>query len=331
MDLINLPKIELHCHLDGSIRVDTAIALAKEEGIELESYDYESFKGYLSVNEECSSLAEYLKKFDIPIKILQKSKNLERVAFELMEDASKENIKYIEIRFAPLLHIRQGLSQKEVIESILRGIKKAEEIYDIKGNLILSCLRHHSIDSVYEVINAGKDFLDKGVVAIDLAGCEIEDFVKPYEKAINFARSLGYRVTIHAGETGFGKNVRDAIEILKAERIGHGLFIFNDAEAYKLVKEKGIVLEMCPKSNIDTKGVESYSQHPFYNYHKDDIKLNLSTDNRTVSDITLLEEYNNLHKTFKMNLEDYKKIYLNSIEASFCNEDIKRKLRTYIN
>ena len=140
MDLLNLPKIELHCHLDGSLRVETAIELARKENIKLESYDYDNMKKLLVVPKECSSLDEYLTKFNVPISILQKPENLERVAFELMEDANKENIKYIEIRFAPLLHLKEGISQEEVIESVIRGIKKAELIYDIRGNVILSCL-----------------------------------------------------------------------------------------------------------------------------------------------------------------------------------------------
>lgn len=330
MDLLNLPKIELHCHLDGSLRVQTAIELAKKEGIELESYDYEKIKELLVVPKDCSSLNQYLRRFDLPVSILQKPENLERAAFELMEDASKENVKYIEIRFAPLFHLEQGMTQEEVIESVIKGIRRAEEIYDIKGNVILSCLRHHSVDSVYEVIEAGKKFIGKGVVAIDLAGCELKDFVKPYEEVMRVAREAGFRVTIHAGETGYGKNVKDAIELLGAERIGHGLFIFNDEQAYNLVKDKGVTLEMCPKSNIDTKGVKEYFEHPIYKYHKDDIKVNLSTDNRTVSNITLTEEFSNLNEAFHISFEDYKKIYLNSIDAAFCTEEVKETLKLAI-
>ncbi|EGT3614819.1 adenosine deaminase [Clostridium perfringens] len=330
MNLLNLPKIELHCHLDGSLRVETAIELAKKEGIELESYDYDKVKELLVIPEECESLDDYLKRFDLPVSILQRSENLERVAFELMEDANKENVKYIEIRFAPLFHLEKGMTQEEVISSVIKGIRKAEELYDIRGNVILSCLRHHSVDSVYEVIEAGKKFIGKGVVAIDLAGCELENFVKPYEEVMKVAREAGFRVTIHAGETGYGKNVRDAIELLGAERIGHGLFIFNDEEAYNLVKDKGVTLEMCPKSNIDTKGVAKYEEHPIYKYHKDDIKVNLSTDNRTVSNITLTEEFENVDKAFNIDFEDYKKIYLDSVDASFCTDELKEQLKLAI-
>lgn len=330
MNLLNLPKIELHCHLDGSLRVETAIELAKKEGIKLDSYEYDKVKELLVIPEECESLDEYLKRFDLPVSILQRPENLERVAFELMEDASKENVKYIEIRFAPLFHLEKGMTQEEVISSVIKGIRKAENIYDIKGNVILSCLRHHSVDSVYKVIEAGKEFIGNGVVAIDLAGCELENFVRPYEEVMKVAREAGFRVTIHAGETGYGKNVREAIELLGAERIGHGLFIFNDEKAYDLVKEKGVTLEMCPKSNIDTKGVAKYKEHPIYKYHKDNIKVNLSTDNRTVSNITLTEEFENVGKAFNIDFDDYKKIYLNSVNASFCTEDIKEKLRLAI-
>ena len=330
MNLLNLPKIELHCHLDGSLRVETAIELAKKERIKLESYDYDKVKELLVIPEECESLNDYLKRFDLPVSILQRPENLERVAFELMEDANKENVKYIEIRFAPLFHLEKGMTQEEVITSVIKGIRKAEELYDIRGNVILSCLRHHSVDSVYEVIEAGKKFIGKGVVAIDLAGCELENFVKPYEEVMKTAREAGFRVTIHAGETGYGKNVRDAIELLGAERIGHGLFIFNDEEAYNLVKNKGVTLEMCPKSNIDTKGVTKYEEHPIYKYHKDNIKVNLSTDNRTVSNITLTEEFENVDKAFNIDFEDYKKIYLDSVDASFCTDELKEQLKLAI-
>ncbi|MDZ4993553.1 adenosine deaminase [Clostridium perfringens] len=330
MNLLNLPKIELHCHLDGSLRVETAIELAKKEGIELESYEYDKVKKLLVIPEECESLNDYLKRFDLPVSILQRPENLERVAFELMEDANKENVKYIEIRFAPLFHLEKGMTQEKVIASVIKGIRKAEELYDIRGNVILSCLRHHSVDSVYEVIEAGKKFIGKGVVAIDLAGCELENFVKPYEEVMKVAREAGFRVTIHAGETGYGKNVRDAIELLGAERIGHGLFIFNDEEAYNLVKNKGVTLEMCPKSNIDTKGVTKYEEHPIYKYHKDNIKVNLSTDNRTVSNITLTEEFENVDEAFNIDFEDYKKIYLDSVDASFCTDELKEQLKLAI-
>ncbi|GAA0822457.1 adenosine deaminase [Clostridium tertium] len=326
MDINNLPKIELHCHLDGSLRVETVIELAKKENIQLESYDYDYVKNLLTVEEDCDSLDEYLKRFDLPNEVLQTKENLRRASYELLEDAVKDNVKYIEVRFAPIFHTKKGLALEEIIESVIDGIRDAENKYDIKGNVIISCIRGLDLEHVYESINASEKYLGKGVVAIDLAASEREDFAYEYIEAMKIAKEKGFRITIHAGETGFGKNVRDAINLLGAERIGHGVYIFNDDEAYKLVKENGITLEMCPKSNLDTKAVNSYEEHPIYKYHKDNIKVNLSTDNRTVSNINLNQETSKLVETFKVDIDDYKKIYINSVNAAFCDDETKAML-----
>lgn len=326
MDTIKLPKVELHCHLDGSLRVKTVIELAKKEEIDLSSYDYNYVKNLLTVEANCDSLDEYLKKFDLPNKVLQTKENLRRVAYELLEDAAKENVKYIEVRFAPIFHIKNGLALEEIIESVISGIKDAEKNYDIKGNVIISCIRGLGLDHVYRSINAGEKYIGNGVVAIDLAAEERENFACEYIEAMKIAKEKGFRITIHAGETGFGKNVRDAINLLGAERIGHGVYIYNDEEAYKLVKERGVTLEMCPKSNLDTKAVKTYKEHPIYKYHKDGIKVNISTDNRTVSNINLNEETSKVIETFNVNIDEYREIYINSVNSAFCDEETKLML-----
>ena len=326
MNTNNLTKVELHCHLDGSLRVETVIELAKKEAIDLSSYDYNYVKNLLTVEEDCDSLDEYLKRFDLPNKVLQTKENLRRVTYELLEDAAKENVKYIEVRFAPIFHIKKGLALEEIIESVISGIKDAEKNYDIRGNVIISCIRGLGLDHVYQSINAGEKYIGKGVVAIDLAAEEREDFAYEYIETMKIAKEKGYRITIHAGETGFGKNVRDAITLLGAERIGHGVYIYNDEEAYKLVKEKGVTLEMCPKSNLDTKAVKAYEEHPIYKYHKDGIKVNISTDNRTVSNTSLTEETSKVIETFNVNIDEYRKIYINSVSSAFCDEETKSKL-----
>ncbi|WP_300384535.1 adenosine deaminase [Clostridium sp.] len=330
MNINNLPKIELHCHLDGSLRVDTVIELAKKENIDLNNYDYNYVESLLRVSEDCNSLDEYLKKFDLPNKVMQTKENLRRVSYELLEDAAKENVKYIEVRFAPIFHMKKGLTLEEIIESVISGIKDAEKDYDIKGNVIISCIRGLGLDHVYQSINAGEKYIGNGVVAMDLAAEEKEDFAYEYIKVMKVAKEKGFRITIHAGETGFGKNVRDAINLLGAERIGHGVYIYNDEEAYKLVKEKRIILEMCPKSNIDTKAVKKYEEHPIYKYHKDGIKVNISTDNRTVSNINLNEETSKVIETFNISINEYKEIYKNSVNSAFCDEETKLLLLSLI-
>ncbi|WML57884.1 adenosine deaminase [Neobacillus sp. PS2-9] len=330
MNFTTLPKIELHCHLDGSLRAETIIDIAKREDISLPTLDRDEIQQELIAPLDCESLDEYLKRFALPNLVMQSQENLKRITFELFEDAAKENVKYMEVRFAPLLHTAQGLSVEEIIQSVIDGMREAEKQFDINGNIILSCMRTMSAESAFEVVEKGKPFLGKGVVAIDLCASEEEGFCGDFVEPIALAREYGYRVTIHAGETGVGKNVLEAVEMLGAERIGHGVFIKDCAEAYDVVKEKQVVLEMCPTSNVQTKAVNQYSDHPIYDFHKDGIKVTVNTDNRTVSDTTMAKECTIVFDEFDMNEEDYKKIYLDSVEACFADEKTKLKLRKYI-
>lgn len=330
MSFVNLPKIELHCHLDGSLRPETIIDIVKKEGIEIPSFDRDEIKGQITAPPECTSLNDYLKAFAIPNLVMQSQESLRRITFELFEDAAMENVKYMEVRFAPVLHTLKGLEIEEIIQSVIDGIKDAEQKYDIKGNIILCCMRHMSADKAFEVVEKGKEFLGKGVVAVDLAGGEEEGFCRKFVEPIALARKYGYRVTIHAGETGIGKNVLEAVELLGAERIGHGVFIKDYHEAYKIVKEKNIALEICLASNVQTKAVNSFREHPIYDFHKDGIKVTVSTDNRTVSDTNMTKEFDIVSKEFNITYEDYKQIYYNSIEASFADLETKERLRKLI-
>lgn len=326
MNFEKLPKIELHCHLDGSVRPETIIELAKIEGVDLPTSNIEIIKNILIAPMECTSLNEYLERFQVPVAIMQSKESLKRVAYELMEDSAKENIKYIEIRFAPLLHTNKGLTSEDIIQSVLEGIKEGEKNYDIKGNLILSFLRHMPAETIYEVIEIGKKYLGQGVVAIDLCASEEKGFCEKFIKPFLLGKNYGYRVTIHAGETGIGENVFDAIQLLRAERIGHGIHIKNCKEAYELVKEKNIFLEMCPTSNVQTKAVNSFDAHPILDFHRDGIKVTINTDNRTVSNTTLTNECHVIKENFEIDLDTYKNIYFNSVDAAFTDCQTKEKL-----
>lgn len=330
MNLKELPKIELHCHLDGSIRPKTVLELALKQGLDLPSYEMDYIKNILIAPIECSSLEKYLERFEIPIKLMQSKENLRRIAFELMEDSAKENIKYIEIRFAPLLHTSSNLSIEEIIKSVLDGINDGEKKYDIKGNLILSFLRHMPVETIYEVIEIGKKYLNNGIVAVDLCANEEYGFCKKFIKPFSLAKELGYKITIHAGETGIGENVLEAIETLGAERIGHGIYINSCKEAYDIVKNKNIVLEICPTSNVQTKAVNSIETHPLLNFYKDNLKVTINTDNRTVSNTTLTNEYTVIKNTFNIDFDIYKNFYFNSIDAAFIDDEFKLKLKNLI-
>ncbi|MBU3075770.1 adenosine deaminase [Clostridium estertheticum] len=326
----DLPKIDLHCHLDGSVRPETIIDIARSEDIKIPCYDVYNITKELTAPEECKSLDEYLKRFVIPNLVMQSKESLRRITFELLEDCAKENIKYIEVRFAPLLHVNKGLTISDVIESVISGIKDAEERYDIKGNVILCCMRFMSADKAVEVVEVGAKYISKGVVAIDLCGAEDYEFCKKFIEPVALARKYGYRITIHAGETGIGKNVLEAVELLGAERIGHGVFIKDCIEAYNIVKDKKITLEMCLTSNIQTKAVDEVCNHPIYNFYNDGIKVTVNTDNRTVSNTNMTKECQVLFTEFNITFNDYKQIYLNSVNAAFVDLETKEVLRSYI-
>lgn len=330
MNFAVLPKIELHCHLDGSLRTDTVLEIARKEKIQLPTYDKHQLSRELRVPENCTSLVEYLNRFNIPIKIMQSKESLRRVAFELMEDAAKEGVKYIEIRFAPVLHTEGGLTIAQVIQNVIEGMRAGEKAFGIYGNIILSCLRHRGPSSAAMVIEAGKEFLGKGVVAIDLCGAEEEGFAKNFVSEIALAKAYGYRVTIHAGETGFASNVEEAVSLLGAERIGHGVSVENIREAYDLVKKKGILLEMCPTSNLHTKITKTYEEHPILKYFRDGIKVSFNTDNRTVSDTSVTNECMKINEAIGLTMEEYKIIYIDSVEAAFASEKVKDELKKLI-
>lgn len=330
MSLLKLPKVELHCHLDGSVRPETIIDIARKENLSIPSFDIDIINEHVTAPLDCESLDEYLKRFSLPNLVMQSKENLRRITFELLEDCARENVKYIEVRFSPVLHMKKGLTIEQVIESVLQGIRDGEEKYDIKGNLILGCMRTMSVEKAFQVVEEGRRFLGKGVVAIDLCSSEEEGFCEKFYQPISLAREYGYRVTIHAGETGIGKNVLEAVEMLGAERIGHGVYIKNCKEAYDVVKSKQVVLEMCPTSNVQTKAVNSFIEHPIHDFHKDGIRVTINTDNRTVSNTNMTKECEVVLKEFNMSHEDYRKIYFNSIEACFADCKTKEELKSYI-
>lgn len=329
MDYFNLPKIDLHCHLDGSVRPETVIALAREQNICLPSDDIKLIRQLMIAPESGANLDEYLQRFALPLSVMQTAEALERISFELFEDAAKENVKYLEVRFGPLLHLEKGLSLEQIIGSAVAGMKRAEKCYDIKGNYILSLLRHMPKEAIQAVIDAGALHLNNGVVAVDLAGGETSGFCQPFAPYIQYAVKKGYRVTIHAGEQGDGQNVYDAISLLGAERIGHGISIKDHAPAYQLVKSKGITLETCPSSNVQTKAVEKLSAHPIKAFYQDDLLITINSDNRTVSNTTMSNEVGKVMEEFNLSRADYFNIYKISVTHSFANDSLKQQLLTY--
>lgn len=330
MTYFDLPKIDLHCHLDGSVRPETIIDLARQQKLPLPSEDIDTIRDLMIAPETCKDLDEYLMRFDLPLSVMQEANAIERISFELYEDAAKENVKYLEVRFGPLLHLQKGLTLDQIIGSAVKGMKRAEAMYDIKGNYILSILRTMPKDRIIEVIDAGATYLNDGVAAFDLAGSEQPGFCEAFIPYAKYAVEKGYRVTIHAGEQGSGQNVFDAVTMLGAERIGHGIHIKGHPEAYQLVKDKAVGLETCPSSNVQTKAVTDLASHPVKAFHRDGVLITINTDNRTVSNTTMTDEVRKVMQEFKLTREEYFEIYRVSVEQSFASEQVKQTLLTHL-
>jgi adenosine deaminase len=330
MNYFNLPKIDLHCHLDGSVRPQTILDIARQEGMSLPSDNINEISSLMIAPESCANLDTYLQRFKLPLSVMQTQASIERIAYEVFADAAQENVKYLELRFAPLLHLQKGLNLDQVISSALEGMFRAEKRFDIHGNFILSVLRNMPKDDINELIDVGANYLNKGVVAFDLAGSETPGFCEEFIPYAEYARERGYQITIHAGEQGNGQNVHDAISLLAAKRIGHGIAITSHAKAYALVKRQAVVIESCPSSNIQTKAVDKLSQHPINTFYKEGLLVTINTDNRTVSNTTMSNEVAKVMQQFKLSRDDYFAIYKVSVAHSFACDSVKKHLLSFV-
>ncbi|MBN2259872.1 MAG: adenosine deaminase [Clostridiales bacterium] len=327
MRLKEYPKVELHYHLDGGVRPETIMEIAEREGIILPANDLENLIKYLKVSDDNDSLISYLEKFELPIKCMQSGSSLKQIAYEAVVDSSKQNVKYIEVRFAPLFHIEKLSSAKEAVEFVLQGIKKGEEVTGTIARLILICLRDHGVERNMEVVELAGDFKDSGVVAVDLAGNEKSYPAKNYRELFKKAKDLGLNITIHAGEGDGPESVRDAIYLLKANRIGHGVRSVYDENLLDEIKLLEIPLEICVTSNFQTKAVHSLKEHPIRKLLDMGIKVTLNTDNTTVSGVTITDEFELMEREFEFTMSDFEKVVMNAIDSSFVSKEVKEKIK----
>jgi len=317
-----LPKVELHYHLDGGLRPSTVKALAQEIGIALPDTEDEMLS-MLHVTDDCRSLAEYLEKFQLPAALLQTAANLKRVAYEAVEDASKANVKYIEIRFAPQLHIEQGLSLEEVVAAVLAGMQAGEQATGTVARLILICLRNHPIAWNWQVLEQAQAFIGKGVVGIDLAGDEAGYPPELHQPVFEEAFRLGIPITIHAGEAAGAESIRMAVFGLHARRIGHGVRLAQDPALLQYIQEQQIALEMCLSSNIQTKAATTWGAHPIRRYFDAGITVTVNTDNTTVSNTTLNQEYERLMLHHDFQMSELQRMNAYAMEAAFVEDEVK--------
>lgn len=315
-------KVELHCHLDGSLNIDSVQEMLKEQSL---VFEREELKKKLEVRPDCTSLTEYLEKFDLPLLCLQTKEGLRRAAYELVRDVAMEDVKYIEVRFAPMLSTAKGLNCREVIESVVEGLDEAGREYGVFAFAIVCAMRHHSLEQNIEMLQNACEFLGNGVCALDLAGDESAFPTKMFRELFVQAKRWQMPFTIHSGECGSVENVREAIE-LGAKRMGHGIALEKSTELQRLCRKNRIGIEMCPTSNIQTKAVNDLAYYPLELFVKENIPVSINTDNRTVSGTTMTKEIQFVRERLHQPEEIILQCTKNAIETAFASDEVKHQL-----
>lgn len=321
MDINRLPKTELHLHLDSSLSFDAVRKLDPTVSRE------EFFDTYVAPP-KCNDLKDYLKRVEKQVDLLQSLHSLELATEGLLEMLEKDNVIYAEVRFAPLLHIRNGLKPHSIVETVLDTIENAGS--DIHLNLILCNLRHFSEEQSMQTATLIRDFKDRSVVGLDLAGDEKGHSLQQHIAAYRFAVNHGINRTAHAGEACGPYSVKETLEKLHPTRIGHGVRSCEDPQLLDLLKEKNIHLEVCPTSNIQTNVYDSYTDHTIDQLYKRGLSLSINTDGRTTSNVSLTQEYDKLQETFGWGKEHFLHCNLNALDAAFTTDEEKAKLKKRI-
>jgi adenosine deaminase len=318
--LRRLPKAELHCHLDGSVRSTTLLELAREYGAPMPRQDADSLRQYMRAS-NVRSLEEYLERFSVTLSVLQTAEALERVAYELVEDARTDGVRYIEVRYAPVLNVRRGLSLGDAVEASLRGLARAERDHGTVGRVILCALRHLDPNVSQETAELAAAYRARGVVGFDLAGPEAAHSAAPHARAFAYARQHGLACTCHAGEGAGAESVREAVHVCGADRLGHAARLGEDPSLVDYVGEHRIPLEICLTSNVQTGAAPSYERHPMRQYFDRGLNVVLNTDNRLMSDTTLTDEYALAAERLRFSLDELGTIAVNGFESTFLPPD----------
>ncbi|HET8771485.1 MAG TPA: adenosine deaminase [Gemmatimonadaceae bacterium] len=288
--LRRLPKAELHCHLDGSVRPSTLIELGRELKVQLPRDDAEALRDYMRVD-DARNLEEYLSRFSITLSVMQTAEALERVAYELAEDCAREGVRYLEARYAPVLNVQGGLTVAEALQYPMRGLLRAQQEYGITSRVIVCALRNLPPTMSLELARLAVDWKDAGVVGFDLAGGEAGNPAAAHAAAFQHAVDHDLPCTCHAGEGDGADSVAQAIFKCHAHRIGHGTRMREDPALLDEARKRGIAIECCLTSNIQTRAAASFDTHPLRAYFDAGLEVSINTDNRLMSGTDLVTEY----------------------------------------
>lgn len=322
--------IDLHLHLDGSISIESAKELARLQGMPV--LCDEELKERMSAGSDCHSLNDFLTKFDYACSLLQTREGITRAVRNLIHELKQQGLIYAEIRFAPQKSMEGGLTMREVVEAAIGGLD--DEV--MPARLILCCMRgkdEEVNDLNIATIEMAKEFLGKGVVAADLAGAEALFPTSDHADVFALARNLGVPFTIHAGEAEGAMTASESMQAaidMGASRLGHGILSYRDPEMFRQLADKQIGLGICPTSNICTEAFKDIKDYPYPTLLQHNVKFCICTDDMTVADVTLRDEYELIRSTFGMSKQTACQLLLNAADMSFATENIKQRLRKQV-
>jgi len=326
-----MPKTDLHCHLDGSVRINTVIELAKKRNIDLPSSDPKELKKILVPGVNCKSLVEYLHPFDITLLVLQDAEALARVAFELAEDAARENIWYLEVRYSPVLHMLKGMKLTEIVDAVRAGLKHAEKKYHIKTGIIICGMRNINPETSLELAELAVAYKNQGVVAFDLAGIEESYPAKHHRESFYQILNNNINCTAHAGEAYGPGSIHQALHYCGAHRIGHGTRLKEDGDLLNYVNDHRIPLEICLTSNIQTKAAATFKKHPLKFYYDYGLRITINTDNRLISNTTITKELHLAAKYAEWSMDELKTVVIAGFKSAFLPMREKAILLSMVN
>lgn len=314
--LEQLPKAELHCHLDGSLRPSTMLDLAREYKVAMPRDDAEALGDFMLVR-DAANLEDYLTRFDTTLSVMQTADSLDRVAYELAEDAAREGVRYLEVRYSPILNIRGGLTLGEAVEAPLRGLARAERDHGIVARVLVCSLRHLPPDTSMELARLAVAYKSHGVVGFDLAGGEAGHPASAHADAFYYAHAHDLACTCHAGEGDGADSVRQAVHGCCAQRIGHATRLIEDESLTNYVNDQRIALEICLTSNVQTRAALSYEAHPLRQYFDRGLNVVLNTDNRLMSGVNLVDEYLHAARELDFTFDELARMAINGFESAF--------------
>jgi adenosine deaminase len=329
--LRRLPKTELHCHLDGSVRPATVLELAEAQGVQLPTRNLVRLTRLMQAGKRTRNLGDYLRIFDLTLAVMQEKDALYRIAYELVEDCAAENIRHLEVRYSPILHRKKRLPYEDIVDPVIAGLRDAGIQHNMSTGVIICGIRSMSPKVSMELAELAVAYKGRGVLAFDLAGQEKDYPAKAHREAFQLILKRNINSTVHAGEAFGPESIGQALHQCGAHRIGHGTRLRENDDLMRYVRDHRIPLEMCLSSNVQTRVARTMKEHPFGEYFRQGLRVTINTDNRLMSATTVSEELALAVQAFRLSPYEIKRVIINGFKSAFMPYPQKARMLREVN